>query len=144
MQQTKVKTDVVLGCRFPLDVLIATLCTYITIVQCIAAIAAGDIIGSTCLATPPKAGSNHCLVKGITGGVRDFLVTSLTPRITEFQVVQPLQVFHKVLFADSPTGTYRWERTILVVMTEAARTITTYGQRCQILVCIGVVHLSEE
>ena len=85
------------------------------------------------------------LVDRITGGRRDILVTRLTPRSAQLQVIQPRGgTAHEFLLTDTPTRAHRRERRKTVVLTETARTVVTERERNQITVVVAVVGFAEE
>ena len=144
MEESEVKAEIGLCGGFPLQVIVAQLIALETAGERLTAIRASDVIaGAVALATEASL-TVVALVEGVAGDVRDFLVTRLSPRGTELQVVEPIDVFHEFLFAHAPTSADGWEDTIAVIPTEAAGTITTHGEACQITIVVGVVDLAEE
>ena len=85
------------------------------------------------------------VIDSIACGSIDILVTRLTPRDTQFQIVQPrIGSCHELLLADTPTGGNRGEESKAVVFTETARTIITHRQRYKVAVVVTIVRLSKE
>ena len=81
---------------------------------------------------------------GITE-VSDIIITILTPASTELQVVQPIaSTFHEFLVHNVPSDRGRWEGTILMSWSEAARTISTDSSLKHVLLIIVIAQSTEE
>ena len=134
-----------LGSGLPLDVIVSALIAHVAVVQVVTTVLASNVVRGTGLTAAPETSGDDRLVQRIAGSIGDFLVTRLSPGVAQLQVVKPsLGALHELLLADAPTGRDRGERTILIVRTETAGAVTTKGDRSEVLLVEGVVHLTKE
>ena len=103
-EHAPVEAGIVLSGGFPLDIGVADLVAFEAGLEDGAAVGAGDVVGST---VGLAAGFAHAVVGHvdvIAGGVGDFLVTGLTPRQAQLEVVEPrVGVGQEGFVADAPT-----------------------------------------
>ena len=142
-EHAEVHTEVGLCGGLPFQVVVTQLVTFETAWQSLSAVATLDVVAGTVALSAEASLAIVALVDGIASYVGNLLVTSLTPRCSQLQVVQPVDVLHELLLVDTPSSTYRWEGTVAVVLAETARTIITHGQAEQVAVSIVVVQLAE-
>ena len=77
--------------------------------------------------------------------VTDVIITILTPASTELQVAQPVaSALHEFLVHNVPSDRGRWEGTILMSWSEAARTISTDSSLKHVLLIIVIAQSTEE
>ena len=96
-----------------------------------------EVVGCGCDAVVSVVGDEE----SVAGGVGDGLVSGLTPRQTNLEVVEP--VFLEV-FRQAVSQSCGRERTVTVVASEAGATVTTDGERSQQELIPVVVDLAEE
>ena len=76
--------------------------------------------------------------------VANFLITQLTPRATQLQRAQPVDVLQESLVAHHPCGRERGERSVAVVLRQTRRTVVTDVELSQVAVGVVVAHAAEE
>ena len=126
LEQAEVDTDIGLCRCFPFDIVVTDLVAFETGRKYTATVRTCDIVCRTVALSAERIGCTivRC-IDSITGKVGDFLITGLSPRSTQFQIIKPGQFFHEVLLCDTPSQRYGRESGITVVFTEPGRTVPT-------------------
>ena len=120
-EEREIETDVSLGRSLPFDIVITDLRAAETRRKNTATVGAGDVVRRTVTLTTVLVHTIVGVVDSITRGSIDILVTRLTPRDTQLQIVHPrIGSCHELLLADTPTGGNRGEESKAVVFTETA------------------------
>ena len=127
VEETKVKSDVVLGGLLPLQVGIRILCWQDD----------GDLVAAYQIAVRRSC---QCVERLV---VADFLVAGDTEAVAKLQVVHGFPA-PEMLLADAPRCCCRREEAPLVVGTESARSVATHGSCEQVAVVVVVVYASVE
>ena len=113
--------------------------------QDLSAVGAGDVVRSTVTLSAVLGHAVVGLIDRIAGGRGYILVTGLTPRSTELEVIEPtVSTTHEFLLANTPTGGYRGEGSEAVMLTETARTVMTEREGNEVTVVVAIVRFSEE
>ena len=121
LEEREIETDVGLAGGLPFDIVVTNLRTAETGRKDTTTIAAGDVIRRTVRLTTVLVYTIVGVVDSITRGSIDILVTRLTPRDAQLQIVHPRAgTCHELLLADTPTGGNRGEESKAVVFTETA------------------------
>ena len=86
---------------------------------------------------------------GISSKIREItltklLLTSNTVTETEFQIVNPVNILHKVLFLDLPGEGAGGEYTPVKIVGETGRTVCTYRYCEQVAIISVIVGTAEE
>ena len=95
-----------------------------------------------------KVGSLVCStgqsVESLYQAALDTVVTGRTEAQTCLKIGYPFNIFHKVLFGDTPSDSCRWEVPPTVAFRKFRATIGTEGGSEKILVGDGIVDTAEE
>ena len=145
LEEREVETDVCLAGGLPFDIVITDLRAAETGRKNTTAVGAGDVVRRTVRLTAVLIHTVVGVIDSIARGSIDILVTRLTPRNTQFQIVHPRAgSCHEFLLADTPTGGNRGEESKAIVLTEAARSVITHRQGYKVAVVVTIVRFSEE
>ena len=120
-EEREIETDVGLAGGLPFDIVVTDLRAAETGRKDTATVGAGDVVRRTVRLTAVLIHTVVGVIDCIARGSIDILVTGLTPRNTQFQIVHPrIGSCHELLLADTPTGGNRGEESKAVILTETA------------------------